>query len=66
MPTSSTATQDTEFRPGHTVIIEPLEGPCSVACTCGGFLEVKPETRSAQLARFRAHMRDNQRGDERP
>lgn len=47
-----------EFRPGHTVIFEPLEEPCSVACTCGGLLEPTPNAKHTQLARFHAHLEE--------
>jgi hypothetical protein len=61
--TSSSATPltempATEFRPGHTVIFEPLGEPCSVACTCGGLLEPTPDAKHTQLARFQAHLEE--------
>ncbi|MFF1678791.1 hypothetical protein ACFVYG_22465 [Streptomyces sp. NPDC058256] len=67
MPNSSTATptdmQVTKFHPGHSTILEPLDEPCSLACTCGGLLEVKPDTKSAQLARFEDHLEQTRRED---
>lgn len=53
--------QGTTVHLGHGIILEPHEGPTSVACTCGGLLEPKPDTKSAQLARFEAHQEEARR-----
>ncbi|RNG13815.1 hypothetical protein [Streptomyces botrytidirepellens] len=62
MPTSLTECltemQGAKFHPGHSLILEPPEGPSALACTCGGFLELKPDTRSAQIVRYRAHLEE--------
>lgn len=62
MPSASTVPptekQKIKLRPGHNLILEPLEEPCSVGCTCGGLLEPAPDTKSAQLARYQSHLRE--------
>jgi hypothetical protein len=52
-----TAPQETDFHPGHSPILEPPEGPKSaLACTCGGLLELKPDTKPAQLGCYQLHL----------
>ncbi|MFI9772215.1 hypothetical protein ACIHJG_35935 [Streptomyces sp. NPDC052415] len=54
--------QETDFHPGHTPILEPPEGPDSaLACTCGGFLELTPDTKPAQMSRYRLHLEEVRR-----
>ncbi|MGW6145807.1 hypothetical protein [Streptomyces sp. NPDC055140] len=63
MTTSLTAAptnpQENDFHPGHSPILEPPEGPESaLACTCGGLLELKPDTKPAQMARYHLHVEE--------
>lgn len=66
LTTTPTEMAETGFRPGHTVILQPSEGPCSVACTCGGLLEPTLGAKKAQLARFLAHLEETAREDTHP
>ncbi|MFJ9580838.1 hypothetical protein ACIRQF_31170 [Streptomyces sp. NPDC101191] len=51
--------QETDFRTGHSPILEPPEGPESaLACTCGGLLELTPDTKPAQLGRYHLHLEE--------
>lgn len=66
MPSTLTATptapQETDFHPGHSPILEPPEGPESaLACTCGGLLELKPDTKPAQMGRYHLHLEEARR-----
>ncbi|MFF8617065.1 hypothetical protein [Streptomyces sp. NPDC015350] len=57
--TTSPAEQAIEFRPGHSPIFEPPEGPESaLACTCGGLLELKPTAKPDQMNRYHAHLKE--------
>ncbi|MGP3950857.1 hypothetical protein [Streptomyces sp. 7N604] len=50
-----------ESLPGHTILFEPTtEANCTVACTCGGLLEPKSDSRTNQITRFRDHLRETQ------
>ncbi|MFD5079554.1 hypothetical protein [Streptomyces sp. NPDC058371] len=54
--------RETEFHPGHGPILEPPEGPESaLACTCGGLLELNPETKTAQIDRYHEHLEEVRR-----
>ncbi|MFE5406621.1 hypothetical protein ACFQ9Z_35970 [Streptomyces sp. NPDC056580] len=66
MTITLTAPQETNGHPGHSPILEPPEGPESaLACTCGGLLEVKPDTKPAQMSRYQQHVRRATNLDER-
>ncbi|MFI1701457.1 hypothetical protein ACH419_36630 [Streptomyces bobili] len=50
-----------EFHPGHSLILEPPEGPSALACTCGGLLDPTLDAEHSQLARFHAHLKEASR-----
>lgn len=62
MATTPTDPQAPEFHLGHSPILEPPGGPESaLACTCGGLLELKPDTKAAQMIRHHEHLEEVRR-----
>ncbi|MGZ2361482.1 hypothetical protein LRE75_33190 [Streptomyces sp. 372A] len=52
-----TAPRERNNPPGHSLILEPPEGPDStLACTCGSLLVLKPATQPAQKIAFGLHL----------
>ncbi|WP_241720629.1 hypothetical protein [Streptomyces lydicus] len=53
--------QEIDSHPGHSPILEPPEGPSALACTCGGLLELKTDTKTVQLNLFHGHLEEIRR-----
>jgi hypothetical protein len=63
MPNALTAPaadpQENNLHVGHSPILEPPEGPESaLACTCGGLLELRPASKSAQMSHYDLHLKE--------